>query len=144
MCCRVLSPKLLHIFLINLVFAVYVKCSWQNVTDSYWPSLTLDDDDDDHVNGMRLSLNCGHQRACCSFPRWYMSMETHGEIILTGEIRRNRRETCPTATFSAINPTWADPDVNTGPLGLWHGSVTLTFISSNQILLIFFYACPKI
>jgi hypothetical protein len=32
------------------------------------------------------SLNCGHKRAYCSYPRRYMSMENHGEIISTGRI----------------------------------------------------------
>jgi hypothetical protein len=36
----------------------------------------------------RVSLNCGHQRAYCSSPRWYMGIESHGGMILTGENRR--------------------------------------------------------
>jgi hypothetical protein len=37
------------------------------------------------LGGETMSLNCGSQKAYCSSPRWYMSMETHGWIILTGE-----------------------------------------------------------
>jgi hypothetical protein len=32
-----------------------------------------------------MSLNCEHQRTCCLSPRWYMSMERHDGIILTGK-----------------------------------------------------------
>jgi hypothetical protein len=31
-----------------------------------------------------LSMGWGHQRAYCSFPRWYTSMERHGGMILAG------------------------------------------------------------
>jgi len=61
-----------------------------------------------------MSLNSGHQRAYCSSPRWYMSMESHGGIILTGENRRTRRKTCPSATLSTTNPTWTDTGTNSG------------------------------
>jgi hypothetical protein len=33
----------------------------------------------DYVDEARLSQNRGHQRACCSSPRWYVSMESHGD-----------------------------------------------------------------
>jgi hypothetical protein len=36
--------------------------------------------------GETMSLNCGNQRAYCSSPRWYMSMESHDAMILTGKI----------------------------------------------------------
>jgi hypothetical protein len=32
----------------------------------------------DHVDGVRLSQNRGHQRAYCLFPRWYVNVENHG------------------------------------------------------------------
>jgi hypothetical protein len=35
--------------------------------------------------GEAMSLNCGHQRAYCLSPWWYMNMENNGEMILTGE-----------------------------------------------------------
>jgi hypothetical protein len=31
--------------------------------------------------GETMSLNCGHQRACCSHPRLYVSMENHCGMI---------------------------------------------------------------
>jgi hypothetical protein len=45
-----------------------------------------------HVDVMILSPNCGHQWAYFSSPKWYMSMESHGGMILTGkpeELREN-------------------------------------------------------
>jgi hypothetical protein len=61
-----------------------------------------------------MSLNCGHQRAYCSSPRWYMCMESHGGMILAGGNRRSRRKTCPSAIMPVSIPrglirerTWA-------------------------------------
>jgi len=45
-------------------------------------------------------------------PTWYMSMESHGGMILTGVKGRTRRKTCRSATLSTTNPTWTDPAVN--------------------------------
>jgi hypothetical protein len=36
---------------------------------------------------------------------------------LTGENRRTRRKTCPSATLSTTNPTWTDPGSNSGLRG---------------------------
>jgi hypothetical protein len=41
-----------------------------------------------------------------------MSLESDGGMILTGENRRTRRKTCPSATLFTINPTWIDPGAN--------------------------------
>jgi hypothetical protein len=66
------------------------------------------------VDVVRLSLNCGHQRAFCSSPSGYMSpMESHGGMILTGETRRTMMKSCPSATFST-NPTWTDLGADPG------------------------------
>jgi hypothetical protein len=46
-----------------------------------------------------------------------MSLESDGGMILTGENRRTRRKTCPSATLSTTNPTWIDPDSNPGLCG---------------------------
>jgi hypothetical protein len=35
--------------------------------------------------GETTSLNCGHQRTYCSFPRWHMSTENHGGILVLTE-----------------------------------------------------------
>jgi hypothetical protein len=58
-----------------------------------------------------ISLNCGRQRACCWSPHmmYNLIMGSHVGMILTGENRRNQRETRPSATFSTTNPTWIDP-----------------------------------
>jgi hypothetical protein len=45
--------------------------------------------------GEIMSLICGHKRIYCSAPRWYMSPESHGGMILTGENRRTRRKFVP-------------------------------------------------
>jgi hypothetical protein len=52
-----------------------------------------------------VSLNCGHQRTHFLSRRWYMSMEIHGVMILTGENRRTRIKTYPSSTLSTKNPT---------------------------------------
>jgi hypothetical protein len=46
-----------------------------------------------------------------------MSMESHGGMTLTGENRRTRRKTRPSATLSTTNPTWTDPGTNLGLCG---------------------------
>jgi hypothetical protein len=45
-----------------------------------------------------------------------MCLESDGGMILTGENRRTRRKTCPSATLS-INPTWIDLGANLGLRG---------------------------
>jgi hypothetical protein len=37
-----------------------------------------------------------------------MSLESDGGMILTGENRRTRGKTCPSASLSTTNPTWID------------------------------------
>jgi hypothetical protein len=45
-------------------------------------------------------------------------MENDGGMTLTGESRRTRRKTCPSANLSTTNPTWIDPGANPGlPVG---------------------------
>jgi hypothetical protein len=41
-------------------------------------------------------------------------MVSYGGMILTGEHRRTRRETYPSATLSTTNLTWTDPGANQG------------------------------
>jgi hypothetical protein len=47
-----------------------------------------------------------------------MSLESDGGVTLTGENRRTRRKTCPSATLSTTNPTWIEPgrELNSVPL----------------------------
>jgi hypothetical protein len=42
------------------------------------------------------------------------STESHSGMILTGETRRTRRKTCPSAALSTTNPSWIDPGPNPG------------------------------
>jgi hypothetical protein len=89
-----------------------------------------------------MSLNCSHQQACCSSPRWYLSIESHGGMILTGENWRTQRETCPSATLSTTNPIWSDLGVNPGlciemPASncLSHGMALISFSRDGRKLM---------
>jgi hypothetical protein len=71
-----------------------------------------------------------------------MIMESHGGMIWTGENRRTRRKTCPSATLSTTNHTWSEPGANPDLRGkrpvtnrLSYGTATLT-----SYLLLFFFA----
>jgi hypothetical protein len=50
-------------------------------------------------------------------PRWYEFGERRWKDILTGENRRTRSKTCPSATLSTTNFTWIDPGANPGLRG---------------------------
>jgi hypothetical protein len=77
-----------------------------------------------------MSWNCGYQRAYCSSPKFCMSMESHGGIILTGK-------SCPNVT-STTNITWTDPGTN---LDL-HGERPATNrLSHGMALLLEYSAC---
>jgi hypothetical protein len=80
--------------------------------------------------GESVSLNCDHKRAYCSSPRYYMSLENHGGMMLVGQNRKTLREACPSATVSTRNSTCTGPGANPGLRGKrpepWHGfAVTL-------------------
>jgi hypothetical protein len=62
--------------------------------------------------GKITSQNCGNQWIYCSPLRWYLSMESHGGMILTGENRKTQRETCHSATLPTTNTIWSDPGSN--------------------------------
>jgi hypothetical protein len=42
-----------------------------------------------------MSLSSGHQQAYCSSPRWYMSIKSHGGMILTGKTEEHREKPVP-------------------------------------------------
>jgi hypothetical protein len=63
------------------------------------------------VRGCLLTL------AYYAFPRWYEFEERRWNDILTGENRRTRRKTCPSATLSTTNPAWIEPGANPGLRG---------------------------
>jgi hypothetical protein len=57
---------------------------------------------------------------------------------LTGENRRTRGKTCPSATLSTTHPTWTDPGFNLGLRGerpatnrLSHGTA-ISYLNENQ------------
>jgi hypothetical protein len=52
-----------------------------------------------------------------AFHIWYGFGERRWNDILTGETRRTRRKTCPSATLSTTNPTWIDSGANPGLRG---------------------------
>jgi hypothetical protein len=64
------------------------------------------------VGWVRPSRGCLLTLAYYTFPRWYEFGERRWNDILTGENRRTRRKTCPSATLSTTNPTWNDPGAN--------------------------------
>jgi hypothetical protein len=55
--------------------------------------------------GHITSLNCGHQRAYCSSPMWYMSTESYGGMISTGNswfFHQSSLEILPAESTSSI------------------------------------------
>jgi hypothetical protein len=69
--------------------------------------------DDDY--GMRLCLwTVVTSGPIVQPPGDYMSVESHGGMILTGENWRTWRKTCPNATLSTTHLSWTDLGVNPG------------------------------
>jgi hypothetical protein len=52
-----------------------------------------------------MFLNVGHQRAYCSSPRRYVSIDSRDWMTVTGEIRRTLIKPCSGATLSTTNST---------------------------------------
>jgi hypothetical protein len=101
-------------------------CDCEILTACQWMSLL---DTEPHVcccscRGETVSLNCGHQLAYCPFPRWYMCMESHDGMILTGENWKTWIKTCPSITLSTKIPICTDPDLRSEANNLlldpWH------------------------
>jgi hypothetical protein len=70
------------------------------------------------VNGVRLSLNCDHQRAYCSYAQMiYEYRERQSKDDTDRRNGRTRRKPCPSATLSTTNPTWTDQGANPGLRG---------------------------
>jgi hypothetical protein len=64
--------------------------------------------------GENMSPNYGHQRAYCSSSRWYMSLDSHGRMILTGETKELGKKPVPVPLYPLQIPhgltrtrTWA-------------------------------------
>jgi hypothetical protein len=71
--------------------------------------------------GETMSLNFGHQWGYCSFPRWYLSMESHSGMMM-GRNQITWRRTCPSATLSTAKPILTDLGSNPG----FHGERLVT------------------
>jgi hypothetical protein len=78
-----------------------------------------------------------------------MSSESDGGMTLTGENRRPRRKTCPSATLSTTNPTWIDSGANPGLRGerpatnrLSHGTAFTALPSFVSLCLSSDLYCP--
>jgi hypothetical protein len=68
-----------------------------------------------HVDVVRPRLWTAATNGPIVYPaRWYMSMDSHGEMILAEDTRNIRRKFCPSATLSTTNLTWTDPGANPG------------------------------
>jgi hypothetical protein len=54
---------------------------------------------------------------------------------LTGENRRTRGKTCPSATLSTTNPTWTDLGSNPGPHGVWPAAIgpSVALVNEHEI-----------
>jgi hypothetical protein len=59
-------------------------------------------------------------------------LESDGEMILTGENRRTRRKTYPSAALSTTNPTWIDPVTNPGLRGERPATNDLSHSTTHQ------------
>jgi hypothetical protein len=93
-----------------------------------------------------LKVGCVSRKRGClltlayyAFPRLYEFGERRWNDILTGENRRTRRKTCPSATLSATKLTWIDPATNTGLRGerpatnyLSHGTAILHILQLSD------------
>jgi hypothetical protein len=67
--------------------------------------------------GLVPERRCLLTLAYYAFSRWYEFGERRWNDILTGENRRTRRKSCPSATLPTPNPTWIDPGANPGLSG---------------------------
>jgi hypothetical protein len=87
-----------------------------------------------------MPLNCGHKRVDSSFPRWCVSIESHGGVI-NRENRKTVTETCPSATLSTTySISWTDPGANPGLCGEKPATKRLSHDSSDLLLYIIGHA----
>jgi hypothetical protein len=88
--------------------------------------------------------NCGHQLAYCSSQRWYMSMEKHGGIILTGEAKELRGKPVPVPLFPpqiahSVTRAWTRAStVKSRPLTAWAMARPRYQLSWLKIFVVFF------
>jgi hypothetical protein len=95
--------------------------------------------------GETVSLNCGLWRAYCSSPRLCVRQESHGGVILTGENRKSRKKTCPSATFSTSDPTWIDSGLRSDrPATNRLSHDTACCLSLLMICLVYISVCRRV
>jgi hypothetical protein len=80
-----------------------------------------------------MSLNCGHQQACCLSSILYMSTESHGGMILTVK-SEELGENYSSATVSSTDATWTDPGANTGLRGKRPATISLSHGTARDVL----------
>jgi hypothetical protein len=115
---HVSSSRLLKGRTLNFVFGRLEHCSTSN--RAVRPSKAARPENLRWTNfffpegGVGLVPKCGCllKLAYYAIPRWYEFGERRWNDKLTGENRRTRRKTCPSATLSTTNPTWIDPGLN--------------------------------
>jgi hypothetical protein len=73
-----------------------------------------------------------------------MSVENDGGMILTGENRRTRRKTCPSATLSTTNPIWIDPGTNPGLHGERPASNRLNHGTAYTLYTVCVFVCVRV
>jgi hypothetical protein len=74
-----------------------------------------------------MCLNCGHQQTYCPPRRWYISMDSHGGMILTGETEELGEKLVPVPLYHKSHMDWPGPEprplrweVADWPPALWH------------------------
>jgi hypothetical protein len=72
-------------------------------------------------------------RVLCASPAYTWIIINSGGMVLTGETRRTRNETCPTATLFITNATWTYPDENQGLRNEKPVTNGLNYGTSNKI-----------
>jgi hypothetical protein len=83
--------------------------------------------------GETTSLNCSPQRAYCSSPGWYVSVENHRVMISAGESSRFIRQ-----NTLAVLP----PDSSTCRKIVWHGANGLTSLPEGRHAVDFYHPRP--
>jgi hypothetical protein len=92
--------------------------------------------------GETMSLNCGHKRAYCSSPRWYMSMEAHDGMTSTGDnswvTEWHRQRTTPESSTTTLWQSWQkrhlaanQEELGEGNYEFWPSKISLFILRSN-------------
>jgi hypothetical protein len=91
------------------------------------------------VGWVRPKRGCLLALAYYAIPRWYEFGERRWNDILTGENRRTRRKTWPSATLSTTNSTWIDPGANPGLRGERPATNDLSHCTAPEVALTIFF-----